>query len=411
MRTNRIARGYYDVYMCIDMKEALMATFAIKSNKLVLPGGIDGFGFLMVEDGKFGPVFVDEPQGVRIVDRMGCWVAPGLVDTHIHGFMDHDVMDCDPQGVKAVSEGLARHGTTSWLPTTLTAGVEDTQNACASVREAHRMQREGEGFLGAKIQGIFLEGPFFTEEHKGAQNPRYLIDPKFELLERWQEAAGGLIVKSALAPERAGTAEYITQATAAGVRCAIGHSSATYGEAAAAVLAGAKLVVHTFNGMADMAHRDPGIVGCAMTSQGVYAELICDGLHVDPVVVETLVRAKGWEHVVLITDCLSCGGLPDGDYFIGELPIQLRDGAAYLKNGGNFAGSTLTLARAVKNVADWGIVTAEQAIRMATEVPARSLGMGDRCGSILPGRAADLAVFDPELNLVEAYVDGHKVRE
>lgn len=386
-----------------------MATFAIKSDKLVLPSGIDGFGYLLVEDGVFGRVVVDEPQGVPIVDRMGCWVAPGLVDTHIHGFMDHDVMDCDPAGVTAICEGLARHGTTSWLATTLTASAQKTAEACASVREAVAAQEADPDFVGTKTQGIFLEGPFFTEEHKGAQNPRYLVDPSIDLLDEWQKAAGGLIVKSALAPEREGAEEYITAATTAGVCCAIGHCSATYGQAAASVLAGAKVVVHTFNGMADMGHREPGLVGCAMTSQGVYAELICDGLHVDPVACETLVRAKGWEHVVLVTDCLSCGGLPDGDYFIGELPIELRDGAAFLKEGGNFAGSVLTLDRAVRNVVSWGIVTAEQAIRMATEVPARSCGISDRCGSILPGRAADLVVFDSDMRLVETYVNGRLV--
>jgi N-acetylglucosamine-6-phosphate deacetylase len=336
-------------------------------------------------------------------------VAPGLVDTHIHGFMDHDVMDCDPAGITAICEGLAKHGTTSWLATTLTASVQKTTEACASVREAVAAQKADPGFVGTKTQGIFLEGPFFTEEHKGAQNPRYLIDPSIDLLNEWQEAAGGLVVKSALAPERAGAEEYITAATTAGVCCAIGHCSATYGQAAASVLAGAKVVVHTFNGMADMGHREPGLVGCAMTSQGVYAELICDGLHVDPVACETLVRAKGWEHVVLVTDCLSCGGLPNGDYFIGELPIELRDGAAFLKEGGNFAGSVLTLDRAVRNVVNWGIVTAEQAIRMATEVPARSCGIGNRCGAILPGRAADLVVFDSDMRLAETYVDGRLV--
>lgn len=383
-----------------------MSAYAIKSDKLVLPSGIDGFGYLVVQDGKFGGVSVDEPAGMRIVDRVGCWVAPGLVDTHIHGFCDHDVMDCDPEGIIAISEGLARRGTTSWLATTLTAPADKTRAACASVAQANAMAASGLQSPAAHVQGIFLEGPFFTEEHKGAQDPRYLIDPHISLLEDWQEAAGGIIVKSGVAPERAGAVDYIAAATAMGVRCAIGHTSATYGEACAAVLAGAKIVVHTFNGMADMAHRDPGIVGCAMTSQGVYAELICDGKHVDSVVCETLVRAKGWEHVVLITDCLSCGGMPDGDYHIGELPIVMRDGAAYLKDGGNFAGSTITLATAVQNVVRWGIVTAEQAIRMASEVPARSCGMGDRCGSILPGRPADLTVFDSELNLVETYVDG-----
>lgn len=383
--------------------------YAIVSNKLVLPSGIDGFGYLLIEDGKFGQVSVDKPEGVPIVDRMGCWVAPGLVDTHIHGFANHDVMDCDPQGLNVVCERLAAEGTTSWLATTLTASAEKTGAACASVREAYEAQKADPDFVGARTQGIFLEGPFFTEEHKGAQDPRYLIDPSLDLLDSWQEQAGGLIRKTALAPERDGALDYIAGAVARGVRAAIGHSSASYGEAAAAVLAGAKVIVHTFNGMADMYHRDPGIVGCAMTSQGVYAELIADGKHVDPVVCETLVRSKGWEHVALITDCLSCGGLPDGDYFIGELPIELRDGAAYLKDGGNFAGSTLTLARAVRNVVDWGIVTAEQAIRMASEVPARSCGISDRCGSILPGRDADLVVLDSDMNLLETYVGGREV--
>ncbi len=386
-----------------------MATYAICSDELVLPSGIDGFGYLVIEDGRFGGVSVERPESMRIVDRVGCWVAPGLVDTHIHGFMDHDVMDCDPDAVRTISAGLARRGTTSWLATTLTASAQKTGEACASVAAAARAQEADPGATEAHIQGIFLEGPFFTEEHKGAQDPRYLIDPRIELLDAWQEQAEGRIRKTALAPERDGAIDYIAQATARGVVAAIGHSSATYGQAAAAVLAGASEVVHTFNGMADMAHRDPGIVGCAMTSQGLYAELICDGKHVDPVVCETLVRSKGWEHVALITDCLSCGGMPDGSYFIGELPIELRDGAAFLKDGGNFAGSTLTLAQAVRNVASWGIVTAEQAIRMATEVPARANGIAHRCGAILPGRSADLVVLDPELNLVETYVSGNLV--
>lgn len=386
-----------------------MSSYAIVSDKLVLPSGIDGFGYLLIEDGKFGQVSVEEPQGVKIVDRMGCWVAPGLVDTHIHGFVDHDVMDCDLDGLKDICSALARHGTTSWLATTLTASVQKTGEACECVAKAAKTQ-VGDGFAGARIQVIFLEGPFFTYEHKGAQDPRYLIDPSLDALDEWQAKAQGLICKTAFAPERDGAIEYITGATARGITAAMGHSSASYGQAAAAVLAGAKVVVHTFNGMADMGHRDPGIVGCAMTSQGVYAELICDGNHVDPVACEALVRSKGWEHVVLITDCLSCGGMPDGEYKIGELDIRLQNGEARLKEGGNLAGSTLTLAKAVRNVVDWGIVTSEQAIRMATEVPARSCGLGDRCGSILPGRDADLTVFDGELNLVETYVGGNLVR-
>ncbi len=386
-----------------------METFAIVSDELVLPSGIDGFGYLIIEDGKFGGVSVTKPEDMEVLDRRGCWVAPGFVDTHIHGFAGCDVMDCKPESIHTITRELAQRGTTSWLATTLTADVETTARACESVAKAVAEQAADPTFVGTRTQGIFLEGPFFTEEHKGAQNPKYLIDPDIDVLHDWQKAADGLICKSALAPERTGAAGYVATATREGVTCAIGHSSATYGQAATAILAGAHVVVHTFNGMADMGHRDPGIVGCAMTSQGVYAELICDGKHVDPVACEALVRSKGWEHVVLVTDCLSCGGLPDGSYFLGELPIELRGGAAYLKGAGNLAGSTLTLVQAVQNVVSWGIVTAEQGIRMASEIPARSCGLYDRCGAILPGRDADLVVLDSELGLVETYVGGKRV--
>ncbi len=384
-----------------------MSRFAIKSDKIVLPGGIDGFGYVVVEDGKFGQVQVQEPDDMPVVDRMGCWVAPGLVDTHIHGYVGHDVMDLDPDGIRAICKALAREGTTSWLATTLTASPETTKAACAAVAQSVADRRPNS--LGARVQGIFLEGPFFTDEHKGAQNPAYLCDPSIELLRQWQDAADGMIRKSALAPEREGTADYIRGAREMGVVCAIGHTSASYAAAAQAVLAGATVFVHTYNGMSPFSHRAPGVLGCAFTSQGTFSELICDGQHVDPVAVDVVVRTKGWEHVALVSDCLSCGGLPEGDYFIGELPIRMEGGLARLREGGNIAGSTITMAKAVKNVVDWGLVTAEQAIRMASEIPARSCGIDGECGLILPGRDADLTVLDGELNLVETYVGGQRV--
>lgn len=384
-----------------------MSAFAIKSDRLVLPGNVDGEGYLLVRDGVIEGVSTQAPDGVRVVDRSGCWVAPGFVDTHIHGFVGHDVMDCDPAGVNAVCEQLVRHGTTSWLATTLTASVEQTGEACASVAAAVRAQ--GGDFVGTRTQGIFLEGPFFTEEHKGAQNPRYLIDPSVDVLDGWQRQAEGLIVKSALAPEREGTWEYVRAMAERGVTVALGHTSATYEECLAAVEAGARVFVHTFNGMDDLLHRAPGPVGCAMVTPDTYSELICDGMHVDPVACRALTRAKGWEHVALITDCLACGGMPDGDYFLGELPIELRGGAAYLKDAGNLAGSTLTLAEAVRNVVSWGMASASQALRMASEVPARSVGLDDRCGLIASGRPADLVVMDERLELVETYLGGRIV--
>ena len=384
-----------------------MQRFAIKSNHIVCADGVDAAGYLVVADGLVEGVVESEPEGVEVVDRSDCWVAPGFVDTHIHGYVGYDVMDCDPDHVTTICEHLVREGTTSWLATTLTASVEQTGEACACVAAA--VAAQGEGFVGTRTQGIFLEGPFFTEAHKGAQNPKYLIDPKADVFDGWQERAGGLIVKSALAPEREGSVEYIRAMGERGVTTAIGHTSATYEECLAAVGAGAGVFVHTYNGMDDLYHRNPGPVGCAMTTADTYSELICDGMHVHPVACGALIAAKGWDHVALITDCLSCGGLEDGDYYLGELPIELRGGAAYLKGAGNLAGSTLTMAKAARNVVAWGLVNASQALRMASEIPARSTGIDDRCGVIAPGRVADIVVLDQDLALVETYLGGRVV--
>lgn len=243
----------------------------------------------------------------------------------------------------------------------------------------------------------------------GAQNPAYLVDPSYEDFESWQKAAGGRIRKSALAAERDGSPEYCAQLAAEGVVTCIGHSDATYDEALAAVNAGATCFVHTYNGMRGLHHREPGIVGCAMTTPETYAEIICDGHHVVPAAIKAVVNAKGWDHVVLITDCLGPGGMPEGEYMSGGLPVVMRDGACYLRDGSSLAGSIATLAQIVKNVYDWQVVTAEQALRMATEVPARSAGIAGSCGSILPGRDADFIVLDAELNLEATYMAGKLV--
>ena len=364
-----------------------------------------------MSDGKFGVWSAEAPEGVEVRDYTGSWIAPGMVDTHIHGFYGHATTDNDADGVNASSLALAKHGTTSWLPTTFTQSADDLAESCAAIAKAD--DARDADFLGARIQGIFLEGPFFTTKHVGAQNPKFLIDPSVEVFDRWQKASENRIVKSALAAEKPGALDYIAQLDAKGIVTAIGHSDATFDEALAAVNAGATCFVHTYNGMRGLHHREPGIVGCAMSTPDTYAEIICDGRHVKPAAIRALVQAKGWQHVVLITDCLGCGGLPEGNFMSGGLPVVLENNLCYLRNEdgskGSIAGSVLTLARGVKNMVDWEIVTADQAIRMATEVPARSAHVDGRCGFIKPGRDADFVVFDPELNLRETYVGGVSV--
>lgn len=382
-----------------------MSDFVLAGGRFVLPGAVMNGGYLPVVNGRFGAWSAEAPEGdAPVVDVSGKWVAPGLVDTHIHGFYNHATTDNDPEGIDISSAELARHGTTSWLPTTFTQGVEDLGRSCKAIADAAAAR--GPEFVGARIQGIYLEGPFFTTKHVGAQNPKFLIDPSVEVFHEWQEQAGGRIIKSALAAEKPGARRYIAQLDAEGVVTAIGHSDATYDESLAAVNAGATCFVHTYNGQRGLHHREPGVLGCAMTTPNTYAEIICDGKHVVPAAIKALVEAKGWQHTVLITDCLGCGGMPEGKYMSGGLPVVLKDNLCWLADMSSIAGSVLTLVRGVKNMVDWGIVTAEQALRMGSEIPARSVRIDDRCGFIKPGRLADFIVLDSELNLVDTYVGG-----
>lgn len=383
-----------------------MSTYAIKADKFFLPAGPQLGGYLMVEDGVFGAWQADEPS-CEIKDYTGSWIAPGMVDTHIHGFYNHSTTDNDPEGIDISSTELARRGTTSWLPTTFTDGVEQIKDACAAIAQAD--EGRGPDFCGARIQGIYLEGPFFTMKHVGAQNPAYLIDPSEEVFDQWQEAAGGRIVKSAMAAEHDGAAAYAAALNAKGVVTSIGHSDATYDECIAAINAGASCFTHTYNGQRGLHHREPGVVGAAMSTPETYAEIICDGKHVNPGAIKALLQAKGWQHTVLITDCLGCGGMPEGSYTSGGMDVIMKDNLCWLADGKSIAGSVLTLAQGVKNIVDWGIASADIAIRMATEVPARSVHIEDKCGSIMPGRDADFVVFGHELTLVETYVGGQSV--
>lgn len=372
------------------------------ADKFFMNSDTRGAGYLELVDGKFGDYYKELPDdNAEVVDRSGQWIAPGLVDTHIHGFKNHDVMDNDAEGLKVMSDGLLECGVTSFLPTTLTSSKERLKDVAATIGQ---VQNE---VTGAKIQGIYFEGPFFTEEHKGAQNPIYFGDPDLATFHEWQEASGGIIKKIALAPERAGVKEFVKAVTEEGVVVALGHSDATLEEATDAVEAGASVFVHAYNGMRGLNHREPGMVGALMSLQHVFSELICDGHHVHPQAAEILMEKAGHDHVALITDCMMAGGMPDGNYILGEFPVVVKDGTARLQEG-NLAGSILRLKEAIKNVVDWGIATPEQAVMMATWVPAVSCKIDDRCGSIAKDRAADFIVLNPDMTLAETYLNGEQ---
>ncbi|MGG2092541.1 N-acetylglucosamine-6-phosphate deacetylase [Bacillus sp. S13(2024)] len=372
----------------------------IFADQFFLEGKVVGPGFLEIKDGKFGIFSKKRPDKmVEIIDYTGYWIAPGLVDTHIHGFRNHDIMDNDFQGLNEISEGLLSCGVTSFLPTTLTASTEALNHVVEMIGATYTKVR------GAKIKGIFLEGPFFTEKHKGAQNTKYFCDPSVEKLKVWQRLSNDSIKKIAIAPERKGAAEFIEYAVGEEIAVALAHSDATYEEAKQAVERGASIFVHTFNGMSPLHHREPGMAGAAMNLKDVFAEIICDGQHVHPAAANILMNARGRDQTVLITDCMMAGGMPEGTYQLGEYAVEVKAGAAHIE-GGSLAGSILQLKDAVKNVVDWGIATPEEAIYMASTTPAKSIGMDEECGKIAKGYAADFIVLNPELELMATYLDG-----
>lgn len=376
--------------------------YFIQADRFFLKSGMELGGYLEIKNGVFLQHTHQQPKE-QVVDCSGSWIAPGLVDTHIHGYRNHDVMDADFDGLNEISKGLLSCGVTSFLPTTLTDDVKRLDQVSQLIGQRY-LEVEG-----AKIQGIFFEGPFFTEEHKGAQNPNYFKNPDLAIFSHWQDLAGGLIKKIALAPEREGALSFIQAVRQKGVHVALAHSAATYQQARKAVQAGADIFVHTYNGMSGFTHREPGMAGAALLTPDTFAEIICDGHHVHPAAVQLLMKAKTPDKVILITDCMRAGGMPEGESRLGEFSVVVKNGAARLKEGDSLAGSILELVDGIKNIIEWDLVSVEEAIKMASLIPAKSVGIDNICGSIQSGHAADFLVLSPKLQLEATYLDGKKV--
>lgn len=373
--------------------------FYIKAKEIILKDKILFNKYIRIKDGKISFILDELPYGEEFIDYGNYTVAPGYVDTHIHGYHNQDFMDANVDGIYKISEGVVENGVTSFLATTLTGSIKNISDVCEKIGDNYKKVK------GAKIKGIFLEGPFLSLKYKGAQNPKYIIEPDIELLRKWQEKAKGIIRKVALAPENKGSEKFIKEANRLGIKVALGHSDASYEQAYEAVKAGANTFIHLYNAMSPLHHRNPGMVGAALSLDKVFAELICDGHHVHPAAANIVMKSKGAKEVVLVTDCMMAGGMDEGNYKLGELDVKVKDGTARLKEG-NLAGSILKLDDAVKNVVKWKIATPFEAIQMASQVPAISVGIEDRAGIIDIGRSADLVILDENLNVQATYIDG-----
>lgn len=380
----------------------------IKVKAVFLEDKIISPALIRIEDGHFVDIrhlegqVSEREKGEDYYDFGDYIMVPGFVDTHIHGFDGFDIMDAKAEGLEKISRGIAKNGVTSFLPTGLTASRDQLNEACRVVGENYKK------LDGAKVRGFFLEGPFFTEKYKGAQNPAYFSDPDIGALKKWKDLSGGLVNKIAIAAERAGVEEFIKEAKDMGVYVALGHSDATYAQACSALDAGANIFVHCYNAMSPLHHREPGMVGAAIFRDDSYAELICDGHHVHPASAGVVIKAKGYEKVALITDCMMAGGLEDGMYKLGEFDVRVKDGTARLESG-SLAGSVLKMNDAVKNVYDWQLASKFQAVQMASLIPAKSVGIDGVCGKIALGYEADFNLLNDDMSLYKTFINGLEI--
>lgn len=374
----------------------------IKGGRLFLEDGVKENLFIEITDGKITAINKEPPKSGEILDYSKYALSPGFVDTHMHGYGGYDAMDLKAESIDEISKGIIENGVTSFFATTLTAKTEELNKACRIIGE------EAKRVKGAKCKGIFLEGPFFTTRHKGAQNPSYFCPPDIEKLRKWKEESGGLVKKIAIAAEYENACSFIKEARKIGVFVALGHSDATYEEGQKAIRSGATIFVHTYNGMSGLHHRKPGLVGAALTEKNVYAELILDGHHVHPAAADVVVKCRRSDGILLVTDSMRAAGLGDGTYKLGDLEVVVKEGAAVLSDGSSLAGSVLKLSDAVKNAVTWGLLSEEEAIKSASLIPARSVGMDGEIGSLSVGKCADINVLDEKLNVIETFVDGEK---
>jgi len=384
-----------------------MSTILLRAGRALTPTTeITNVGIL-IRDGVIEAIGSREdmtlPSGAAEISAAGQTAIPGFIDVHIHGAGGHDVMEGTGEAMSTVARMLARHGTTSFVATTVTASPDDT---CRSVEGIARYITQQFETLQpkAEVLGVHYEGPFINKARRGVHPAEWVQLPSAELLQRFLQAAAGKARILTIAPELLGAAPCIHAAREAGVVVAMGHTDATYEQARAGIAQGARHAVHVYNAMRPFSHRDSGVIGAVLTSPEVTAELIADGIHVEEAAMRLLLQAKGTGCVILISDGLSATGMPDGKYMLGNFEVTVAGGVCRNAEG-KLAGSTLTLDRALRNVVGLGI-SLPDAVRMLTANPAKLLGIEFKKGALRVGADADIVTLDENLQLTNVWTRG-----
>ncbi|MGA8430065.1 MAG: N-acetylglucosamine-6-phosphate deacetylase [Candidatus Sulfotelmatobacter sp.] len=351
---------------------------------------------VVVEDGLITSVSSrtaqELPAAAHHVDFADEILAPGFVDIHIHGGAGLDVMVASATELPRLGKFLATHGVTAYFPTTVAAPLDQICTALDRISGAiETISAAQNGVVQARPLGIHLEGPFLSHKRRGVHPPENLIEPTAEIFEQFWQASRGHISVMTIAPELPGAMEVIAEAARRQVCVSIGHSNAELLVAREAVAAGARHATHTFNAMRPLDHRDPGIIAEVLTNDSITADIIADGIHLDPAIVQLFLRAKGTQRAVLITDAISATGMPNGRYQLGPMMVDVKDGKCTVN--GTLAGSVLTMDRAVRNVTEFASWSLRDAVGAATLNAAQAVGVGQRHGRLAQGAEANFVVL------------------
>jgi N-acetylglucosamine-6-phosphate deacetylase len=375
----------------------------LTASRLFTPDQVVERPIVVIEEGVITDVASQSravlPAG-RHVELPESTLIPALFDVHIHGSGGHDVMEGTESALNHIGAFLARRGVGAYCATTVTAPLDSLLRSISSIAKLMQLPLDG-----ARPVGIHLEGPFLAPHKRGAHPESQLLTPSIALFDRMWEAAEGNIRVMTIAPELPNAEETIAHATKLGVRVSLGHSDADGVAARAGVMAGAVSATHTFNAMRRFDHRDPGLLGEVLGNDRLFAEIICDGLHVDPAVVRLFWKVKGVDRAILVTDAMAGTGMPDGAYRLGEMEVRVKNGRCVIGND-TLAGSTLTLDRAIRNFSEFTGASLQDTVTLATRNPARMTGLDSEIGIIAPGRSADIAVLSLKNGVIGTILRG-----
>ena len=382
------------------MKELLLKNAKIVLKDRVIEGDIltaDGIIRDIID--RKSPVKAETLEVENSIDLDGKYVVPGFIDVHIHGSNGADAMDGTAEALKTISSYIATKGTTKFLATTLTSSKEELINVLKIAADLQNKELDG-----ATIFGVHMEGPYFDIEYKGAQNEKYMKPATEKEIKDYLDVKPGLVKMMSLSPhteQSIGTVKFLKEN---GVIVSVGHSAAKFNDVMKAVDAGLSHSTHTFNGMRGINHREPGVAGAVLISDKINAEVIFDKVHIHPEIVRLMIKAKGTDKVVCITDAMAATGLPNGDYKLGELDVYVKDGEARLKSNDSLAGSVLTLDKAFRHVIELGYPIYE-AVKLTSTNAAVEFGLN--AGAIEVGKEADFTILDDSYNVDMTIVNGN----